>query len=612
MSSDQKPEGKAAELYIEGDVEGQESPANTPGSIRSLDEKDEYDEPASEDANDNRTPTRTNGRIAVIMCALALALFLSALDSTIVTTALPSIAEHFHSSSGYTWVGSAYLLGNATSTPILAKVSDIFGRKPMLITANFVFLIGSLVAGLSSSIGMLIAARAVQGVGGGGLNVLVSIVIGDIIPLRVRGAFYGAMGGIWTLSLAIGPIVGGALTQSASWRWCFYINLPIDGIALVVLFLFLDVKTPKTALLAGLKAIDWTGVLLVVGGTVMFLIGLQCVYVPIPTESNSDGGNRLGGVSAPWQSAEVLCLLIFGVTTLALFLFWEWRFARSPIMPQSIFAGRSNKGTFAVASLHGFVFIPLSFYMPLYFQAVRGATPIQSGVWLLPTALSIAVGSPLTGLFIGKTGQYLPPIYFGFVLVTIGYGLLVDLEAHSSWAKLIPYQIIAAIGFGPLFQSPLVALQAHTPPRDISTATAALTFVRSLFTSISIVVGQAVYENAFAKKIPHLRSILTPEQAGPILNGNIGAATDLVEQLPQIPRNAVRVAFANSLHPMWIMYCAFAAMGCVAMFLIKRKELTRKHEETVTGLEAEKANAELRDAERTARREAKQRKKAGP
>ncbi|KAK3673924.1 hypothetical protein LTR78_006126 [Recurvomyces mirabilis] len=595
MSLDQKSKGKVAEIDVDDDIERQTSPENTPGSIRSSYEKDGYNGPDNGEANDNQTPIRTKGRIAIIMCALALALFLSALDSTIVTTALPSIAEHFHSSSGYTWVGSAYLLGNATSTPIWAKVSDIFGRKPVLIAAKFVFLIGSLVAGLSNSIGMLIAARDVQGIGGGGLNVLVSIVIGDIIPLRIRGAFYGAMGGIWTLSLAIGPMIGGALTQGASWRWCFYINLPIDGIALVVLFLFLDVKTPKTALLAGIKAIDWIGVLLVIGGTIMFLIGLQ-----------------LGGVSAPWQSAEVLCLLSFGVTTLALFLFWEWRSARSPIMPQSIFAGRSNKGTFAVASLHGFVFIPVTFYLPLYFQAVRGASPIQSGIWLLPTALSIAVGSPLNGLFIGKTGQYLPPIYFGFVLMTIGYGLLIDLDAHSSWAKLIPYQIIAAIGFGPLFQSPLVALQAHTPPRDLSTATAALTFVRSLFTSMSIVVGQAVYENAFAKKIPHLRSILTPEQAGSILNGNIGAATNLIEQLPQVPRNAVRVAFANSLQPMWIMYCAFAAVGCVAMFLIKRKELTRKHEETVTGLEAEKANAELRDAERTARREAKHRKRAGP
>ena len=166
---------------------------------------------------------RSKGKIALIMTALGMAVFLAALDVTIITTALPTISEYFHSAAGYTWIGSAYLLGNASSVPLWGKISDIFGRKPILIVANLLFLIGSLIAALSNSIGMLIAARAIQGVGGGGLVTLVNICISDLFSLRRRGAYFGIIGGVWALASAIGPVIGGVFTEKVSWRWCFYI-----------------------------------------------------------------------------------------------------------------------------------------------------------------------------------------------------------------------------------------------------------------------------------------------------------------------------------------------------------------------------------------------------
>ncbi|EME79773.1 uncharacterized protein MYCFIDRAFT_58758 [Pseudocercospora fijiensis CIRAD86] len=555
----------------------------------------EKQEPKEEEHKDEdgKINGRSKGKIAIIMLALCLAVFLAALDVTIITTALPTISEHFQSTAGYTWIGSAFLLANSASIPSWGKVSDIFGRKPMLLFANVVFMVGSLVAALSNSIGMLIAARAIQGVGGGGLIILVNIVIGDLFPLRIRGAFYGVIGAVWAVASSVGPIIGGAFTQAVSWRWCFYVNLPLDGLAFFILLIFLDIKTPKTPIIEGLKAIDWLGSMLVVGGTLMLLFGLQ-----------------YGGVTSPWDSAEVLCLIIIGAFTLFLFGMWEWKGAKYPIMPLRLFAKVSNLATLSLVFLHGFVFISASYYLPLYFQAIRGATPILSGVYLLPTALALAVSSIGTGAFVAKVGKYLPPIYFAFFMMTLGIGLFIDFDAHSSWAKLIIYQIIGGLGVGPMFQAPLIALQAHISPRDIGTGTATLGFIRQLATSTSVVIGEVVYANQMEKKAGQLRAALGPQQAQFVTGGNAGASTQFIDQLGQPQKNIVREAFADSLMPMWIMYTCFSALGLIVMFFVRPKELTREHVETKTGIEAERANAEAAAMEREEKRASKRMSKA--
>jgi MFS family permease len=308
---------------------------------------------------------RSIGKVAIIMLALCLAVFLAALDVTIVTTALPTIAEDFQSTSGYTWIGSAFLLANSASIPSWGKISDIFGRKPMLLCANVIFFIGSLLAAVSVNIGMLITARAIQGIGGGGLIILSNIVIGDLFPLKIRGAFYGVIGAVWAVASSIGPIIGGAFTQSVTWRWCFYINLPLDGLAFVILLVFLDIKTPTTPFLEGIKAIDWVGSLLIVGGTLMFLFGLQ-----------------YGGETAPWDSAEVLCLIIFGVFAWVLFALWEWRFAKYPIMPMALFQKVTNAAVLSAVFLHGVVFIAGTFY-----SLSTRSSPIRNAHVKVPASL---------------------------------------------------------------------------------------------------------------------------------------------------------------------------------------------------------------------------------
>lgn len=395
---------------------------------------------------ESERPQRSKLKIALIMFSLCVAVLLVALDITIVTTALPTISEQFKSASGYTWIGSAYLIAQSAATPIWGKVSDIFGRKPILLVTNAIFFVGSLLAGVSVSMNMLIAARVVQGIGGGGLITLVNIAISDLFSVRDRGAYFGMIGGVWALASSLGPVVGGLFTQKVSWRWCFYINLPIDGVAFLIILFFLDIQTPKTPLRKGLKAVDWLGSLTMVGGTIMFLLGLE-----------------YGGITYPWKSVTVLCLIIFGVVVIGIFFLIEWRVAPYPLMPLELFSKRSNVAALLTCAVHAFVFISSSYFLPLYFQAVLGATPILSGVYLLPSAVSLSFMSMFTGIFIKKTGQYLPPIWFGMFMMTLGFGLFIDLDANSSWAKIIIFQIIAGIGVGPNFQAPLIALQSLVP-----------------------------------------------------------------------------------------------------------------------------------------------------
>ncbi|KAF1833019.1 hypothetical protein BDW02DRAFT_570431 [Decorospora gaudefroyi] len=540
--------------------------------------------PAAPDAQ-HEPPKRTKLQIALIMFSLALAVLLVALDNTIVTTALPTISAEFNSASGYTWVGSAYLIAQSAATPIWGKVSDIFGRKPILLLTNAIFFIGSLLAGVSVNMDMLIAARVIQGIGGGGLITLVNIAISDIFSARDRGAYFGMISGVWALASSLGPVVGGLFTQKVSWRWCFYINLPLDGVAFVILLFFLDLKTPKTPLRQGLKAVDWLGSLTMVGGVIMLLLGLE-----------------FGGIMYPWDSATVLCLIIFGVVVIGIFFLIEWRVAPYPLMPLDLFSKRSNLAALGVCFFHAFVFISGSYFLPLYFQAVLGATPILSGVYLLPTAVSLSFLSAFTGFFIKKTGQYLPPIWFGMTMMTLGFGLFIDFDVNTSWAKIITFQIIAGIGVGPNFQSPLIALQSLVPKRDIATATATFGFTRGLGSAISVVVGSVVFNNEMKSKQSQLAATLGPQTASRFGGGTAGANVGLIQSLPDAQKAAARKAFADSLSTMWILYVVFAVVGLAVSLLITRNKLDKQHEETKTGLEVEKAKRLERETERADKR----------
>ncbi|KAF4775996.1 major facilitator superfamily transporter [Colletotrichum scovillei] len=437
-------------------------------------------------------------RRRAVMCALCL---------TLLSTA-----------SEYAWVGSAYTLSSTASTPVWAKMSDIFGRKLTIMTAAATFMAGSLIAALAGDIQVLIAGRTVQGLGGGGSLVLVTIVIGDIFKLEDRAKYYGMTGIVYGIASAVGPVLGGVFTQTIGWRWCFFINLPFDGVALAVLFFTLKVETPKEPFITGLRDLDWIGFLLIIGGTICFLYGLE---------------TGAGGI-VPWNSALVICLILFGVLILALFIVWEARFAKNPVIPFRICQKVTNIASFTLACIHSFVFISYDYFLPLYFQVVLGFKPIIAGITLFPLLIPLTVMTMLGGLFTRKTGNYIVPIFFGSALMTLGNGLFISFGISTEWAKIVSFQMIT--GFG----------------ADMAAAMSAFSFVRSLFSSMSIVIGTVLLQHNLGG------GELTAGKLGSE-NGNDGTP------------GASKAIYMSALRVMWAFFAGVSGCMLLAAIFIKPK-----------------------------------------
>ena len=349
-----------------------------------------------------------------------------------MATSIPTIASELdHYGGGYMWIGGAYLLAMAACGPIWAKSSDIWGRKPILLIAVAIFTFASVIAATAVNMSMLIAARALQGCAGGGCIQLVFITISDLFSVRKRSLYLGFTEFVWGLAGGLGPILGGAFTEKLSWRWCFWINLPVCTITILLLVFFLDVHNPRTNVWDGIRAIDWFGTVSFLAVTLMLLLGLT-----------------FGASVAGWSSTKVICLLVFGGASIGFFLLSETRLATYPLIPLGILKNRSNTAALFVGFCHGASFIAAEYYLPLYFQSVKMASPLRSGVLLLPTVLSSAAMGVVSGFVINFTGKYRELIWAGLALLTIGDGLYTALGSHATIGRVIGYQFVAGCGAG--------------------------------------------------------------------------------------------------------------------------------------------------------------------
>jgi MFS family permease len=373
------------------------------------------------------------------------------------------------------------------------------------------------------------------------------------------------------------------------WRWCFWVNVPIDGIALILTTFFLKVHTPVTPFWEGIKAIDWLGCLTVVGGTVLLLLGIE-----------------FGGVTFPWASGPVITLIIAGIAIWVAFFLIEAKVAKYPLVPVRLFKNFSNLCILAIDFSHGFVFIAGSYYLPVYFQAVLGANALLSGVYLFPFALSLSFTSIATGYIIKKTGAYRPLITGGMLFLALGFALFIDLPEYTSWSRIIIYQMIAGIGVGPNFQSPMMALQNSVAPHDIGAACSTFGFVRQFANAMSVVIGGVVLQNQLQGHRPEMIDAGIEIRVVNLLTGGSAiSSVNEINRLPKFARQVARKAFAQSLSKMWIMYACMAILGLGLTDFIRKRELATEHKETVTGLEEQERIRKYEEEIRTARKAGK-------
>lgn len=432
------------------------------------------------------------------------------------------------------------------------------------------FAVGSTLAATSVSMRMLIAARALQGTAAGGLIQLVNITISDLFSVRHRTLYFGGVELTWALAGGLGPILGGAFTQLVSWRWCFWVNLPVCGTTFILLILFLNVHNPRTSIRSGLKAIDWYGTLSILAVTIMLLLGLD-----------------FGGVTFPWSSPKVICLIVFGALMIGVFVFSELRLATYPLIPTSIFKNKSTAAALGVGFCQGMVFLGGEYYLPLYFQSVKQARPLRSGLLLLPLTLLEAIMGIICGIVTHQTGRYRELIWAGTLLMTIGTGLYINFSTDTSIGEIVGFEIVAGIGTGLLFQPPLIAVQAMASQADTATATSTLGFVRNMGTSLSVVLGGIVFQNGMEARVSSLRAAgLSPSSVELFSDGNAAASVERIKDIQDpVEQRAIKDAFAWSLRNLWIMYTCIAAISLIVSALLKHRVLSKEHTETRTGID---------------------------
>ncbi len=500
-------------------------------------------------------------RVRLIIGAVAVTLLLASLGQTIVATALPTIVSDLGGLDHLSWVVIAYLLSGTVVAPIYGKLGDLYGRKVVLQIAIVIFLAGAALSAVASSMTFLIAARTVQGLGGGGLMVIAMAVVADIIPPRQRGRIQGVLGGVFGVSTVVGPLLGGFIVEHFSWRWIFLVNLPIGVAALLVIAAALKARPERVA-----HKIDYPGFALLTG-TLSALV----LYT------------SLGGNTFPWGAPMMIVLLVVAVLCLVLFVWVESR-AEEPVMPLSLF--RNN--TFVVTSAVGFIVGMAMFgsitFLPLYLQVAKGVSPTGSGLQLLPMMVGLIGASMLSGMVMSRTGRYRwLPIASTAVLVA-GMLLLGTMEIDTPDWQVGVYMLLAGIGIGPVMTVSMTATQNAVDRSIVGVATAGMTMFRQIGGSIGVSVFGAIFSNRLAAEFAALG-----------MGGHSGAGgfrREMIAALPEPMRTGVLEAFASALHPVFWVAGAAAAVACLIAFRLREIPLSNTlRREPEAEIDAEEAAA---------------------
>jgi EmrB/QacA subfamily drug resistance transporter len=492
--------------------------------------------------------TAAPGRqLGVILSALMLAMVLASLDQTIVSTALPTIVGDLGGLNHLSWVVTAYLLASTVSTPLYGKLGDQFGRKRLFIAAIVIFLVGSALCGVAHTLNQLIAFRALQGIGGGGLMVGAQAVMADVLPPRERGRYSGYFGAVFGVTSIAGPLIGGFLVDNASWRWVFYVNLPLGAIALAVISIAL-----KTPLQRVHHEIDYIG-------SALLAAAVTCIVLL----------TTWGGTTYAWGSPTIVTMVIASAVLLVGFIIAE-QHAAEPVIPLSLF----KKRVFAVASgvgfIVGFALFGVITYLPQYQQVVRGASATASGLQLFPLMGGLLIASIGSGQIISRTGRYKVFPVAGTAILAVGMFLLSHLGVHTSVLKSGTFMAVTGLGLGLTMQVLVLAVQNSVSPRELGTATSAATFFRSIGGSIGVSVFSAIFNNKMKGNLAHQ---LPQLEANPRLASELRASPQALAKLPAAIHDGYLRAFTESLHVVFIAAIPVALVAFALTWLLEEVPL---------------------------------------
>lgn len=490
-------------------------------------------------------------QLRAILAALMLTLLLAALDQTIVATALPTISSDLGGLDSLSWIVTAYLLAATASTPIWGKLSDRHGRKLMLQASVAVFIAGSALAAISQGLPQLVAARAVQGLGGGGIMVLVLVVIADLVPPRQRGRYAGLFGAVFGLASILGPLLGGYFTEHLTWRWIFYINIPLGIAAFGVLAAVLHLPARRER-----KPIDWTGAILLVVGVVMTLLALVWADHPFS-----------------WHSPQILGLFVGGLVILAVFVVHELR-APEPLVNMNLFRNPVFRVSSAVGFIVGFTMLGSIIFLSVYLQLVGGASPMQAGLQLLPFMVGILLTSVVSGRLITRTGRYKVYPIAGTATATLGLLLLSRLSVDPTYAQLALGMFVLGAGLGGVMQVLVVAMQNSVDVAELGSATSASTLIRSMGSSFGAAGFGAVWGASLAYS---LNGVLPAGVSLPDLT-DVTASLASIDALPQAIHDSAIGALAHATSITFLAAVPIMLIAFVLTLFLPEVDLRRVHE----------------------------------
>ncbi|KAL2050628.1 hypothetical protein ABVK25_009136 [Lepraria finkii] len=506
------------------------------------------DKESTEPLNDEAPPEYLHGfKLFIVLVALLLSMFLVALDMTIVATAVPRITDQFNSLDQVGWYASAFFMTLASFQSSWGKAYKYLPLKWSFLMSVLIFELGSLACGVAKNSETLIAGRAITGLGGAGVIGGVYIIVAFVVPPPKQAAYLGLVGAVFSIASVAGPLLGGVLTGRLSWRWCFYINLPIGGAALGLFLIFF--KTPSFVKPAPatnkeiLQQMDLPGTIVLLAAFICYILALQW-----------------GGVTKPWSSADVIGCLVGWITLSILFVATQYFQHDRALLVGRIIKQRN------VAALSAFIFFlnsanfSLVYNLPIYFQAIDNASPTSSGIRNLPLVLSTGLGSMLAGQVIGKIGYFQPFLILGSILATVGAGLIYSLDIGSSVGRYIGYQIIFGTGLGIAIQVPVIAAQALSDISDIALVTASILFFQLSSGAFSVSAAQSIFNNELVKNLATLAPGVNPSrviQAG---------STGITENFTKDQVTGILLSYMKGLKASWAMGIALAGVTLLISF----------------------------------------------